>query len=249
MAFSNAYPGASNCMPSRAIIMTGTHITRTQMWTPGSRQKEDRAYEVPGASQRDSKGDGIIRPKFWTPPSSLYLKFEKVRLPKRSLWEMASWSQWAWIRYQRYQWLGSRPIKEILQRHQCHPHAHGCGHRFCHNGIQNRIALLFVSGLLGRPYAFGSGKILIQKYKRKLAGKSWDHDWIPTYAAMIETVDTNVGRLYQAIQSAGIADDTYIFTSDNGGHAGATPNASAGPKEPSTKEVFACPPLPSGPAK
>ena len=61
-------------------------------------------------------------------------------------------------------------------------------------------------------------KSLVQKYKRKLAGRSWDHDWNPTYAAMIETVDTNVGRLYKAIQSAGIADATlFIFTSDNGG--------------------------------
>ena len=49
---------------------------------------------------------------------------------------------------------------------------------------------------------------------------------------MIETVDTNVGRLYQAIQSTGIADDTlFIFTSDNGGHAGATPTLLyAGPR-------------------
>ena len=69
-------------------------------------------------------------------------------------------------------------------------------------------------------------KSLVQKYKRMLTSRSWDHDWNPTYAAMIETVDTNVGRLYQAIQSTGIADDTlFIFTSDNGGHAGATPNA------------------------
>ena len=61
MAFSNAYPGASNCMPSRAIIMTGTYITRTQMWTPGSRAKgkiEHMRLLVP--RRVDSKGDGII---------------------------------------------------------------------------------------------------------------------------------------------------------------------------------------------
>jgi arylsulfatase A-like enzyme len=41
----------------------------------------------------------------------------------------------------------------------------------------------------------------------------------PVYAAMIETMDTNVGRLMEALTAAGIADDTImLFTSDNGGH-------------------------------
>lgn len=42
----------------------------------------------------------------------------------------------------------------------------------------------------------------------------------PTYAAMIENLDTNIGRLLQALEDEGIADDTLIiFTSDNGGLA------------------------------
>jgi arylsulfatase A-like enzyme len=41
----------------------------------------------------------------------------------------------------------------------------------------------------------------------------------PTYAAMIETMDTNVGRLMAKLDELGIADNTMIlFTSDNGGH-------------------------------
>lgn len=42
----------------------------------------------------------------------------------------------------------------------------------------------------------------------------------PTYAAMLETMDTNVGRLMARLAELGIADDTLIlFTSDNGGHS------------------------------
>jgi len=42
----------------------------------------------------------------------------------------------------------------------------------------------------------------------------------PTYAAMIESLDENVGRLLQAIDEAGQTDNTIIiFTSDNGGLA------------------------------
>ncbi len=42
----------------------------------------------------------------------------------------------------------------------------------------------------------------------------------PTYAAMVETLDTNVGRLLDQLDALGIADDTLVvFTSDNGGLA------------------------------
>ena len=41
----------------------------------------------------------------------------------------------------------------------------------------------------------------------------------PIYTAMIETMDTNVGRLMAKLAELGIADNTLIiFTSDNGGH-------------------------------
>lgn len=42
----------------------------------------------------------------------------------------------------------------------------------------------------------------------------------PVYAAMIESLDENIGRLLQAVEDAGEADNTIvIFTSDNGGLA------------------------------
>ena len=42
----------------------------------------------------------------------------------------------------------------------------------------------------------------------------------PIYAAMIEIMDTNVGRLMSCLEELGIADDTLVlFTSDNGGHS------------------------------
>jgi arylsulfatase A-like enzyme len=42
----------------------------------------------------------------------------------------------------------------------------------------------------------------------------------PVYAAMVETLDDNIGRLLQALEESGEADNTLvIFTSDNGGLA------------------------------
>lgn len=48
----------------------------------------------------------------------------------------------------------------------------------------------------------------------------------PKYAAMVESVDQNVGRVIAKLREMGIEDETYIvFTSDNGGFAKATDNS------------------------
>lgn len=53
-----------------------------------------------------------------------------------------------------------------------------------------------------------------QRLKRRLVQSD------PVYAAMIETLDTNIGRLMAALEAAGQLDNTLIvFTSDNGGQA------------------------------
>jgi len=68
---------------------------------------------------------------------------------------------------------------------------------------------------------------LVRKYEAKLArnpelGRRSGHNR-PVYAAMVETLDTNVGRLLQALADAGLAENTLVvFTSDNGGFGNAT---------------------------
>ena len=52
----------------------------------------------------------------------------------------------------------------------------------------------------------------------------------PTYAAMVEILDENIGRLLKAVEESGQADNTVvIFTSDNGGlaTAGGSPTSNA----------------------
>ena len=48
----------------------------------------------------------------------------------------------------------------------------------------------------------------------------------PAYAAMVESVDDSVGKVTGVLQELGLEENTLvIFTSDNGGFAGATSNA------------------------
>jgi len=57
----------------------------------------------------------------------------------------------------------------------------------------------------------------LKKYEQK--GKP-DRGYTPAWAAMMEELDTGVGRLLTAIDKLGIAENTYVFfTADNGGRA------------------------------
>ena len=229
MVFSNAYPGASNCMPSRAIIMTGTYITRTQMWTPGSRAKgkiEHMRFLVP--RRGDSIGDGII-------PSSEILDPSFTTLPevlKKSGYRSTHFGKWHLgpdghgFDINDTNGLGADLSEKYYNDENATGTLTDAAIDFVETESKTESPFFLYLAYWDVHTPLVAEKSLVQKYKRKLTSRSWDHDWNPTYAAMIETVDTNVGRLYQAIQSTGIADDTlFIFTSDNGGHAGATPNA------------------------
>jgi arylsulfatase A-like enzyme len=58
----------------------------------------------------------------------------------------------------------------------------------------------------------------IEHFKAKADPKNLQHNAL--YAAMVKTLDDGIGRLLQAVDEAGIADNTIIvFYSDNGGYA------------------------------
>jgi arylsulfatase len=66
--------------------------------------------------------------------------------------------------------------------------------------------------------------------------KAWQASLMEVYAAMIDSVDQNVGRILQTLSDLGVADNTVVmFLSDNGGCAeqagGDDPTNIPGPKE------------------
>ncbi len=57
---------------------------------------------------------------------------------------------------------------------------------------------------------------LVEKYRSRLRPNLRHQN--PAYAAMVETLDTNVGRVLDKLEELGLADNTIVFfTSDNGG--------------------------------
>lgn len=56
---------------------------------------------------------------------------------------------------------------------------------------------------------------LVEKYRNK---KTTEAHYNPVYAALVEVMDRNVGKILKAVEGSGMADRTVvIFTSDNGG--------------------------------
>jgi arylsulfatase A-like enzyme len=61
---------------------------------------------------------------------------------------------------------------------------------------------------------------VVEKYQTKLDAipEEQRENFNPVYAAMVEAVDTSVGRVVETVDKLGLADNTVIiFTSDNGG--------------------------------
>ncbi len=65
-----------------------------------------------------------------------------------------------------------------------------------------------------RMYGDSPLKMIPERFNRKVPARQQN----PTYAAMVENLDTNVGKVITALDELGVTKDTIIvFTSDNGG--------------------------------
>lgn len=224
MAFHSAYPGASNCMPSRSCLISGMYVPRTALWTPGRKAKgsiKGMKFLVP--RKGDKAGDAEFPSKDALDPSVVsvaeVLKPAGYRTARLGKWHLGPDTQ-------------GFDLSDANGK--------GGGPKGSHYGNINvaenltDAAVRFIGAEAKKPFflylchwdvhtPIRARAPVVEKYKKKLESKSWKREWNPTYAAMIEAVDTSVGRVWQALIDQGIDKNTLlIFTSDNGGHAGAT---------------------------
>ena len=65
-----------------------------------------------------------------------------------------------------------------------------------------------------RMYGATPLEMIPERFNRKVPARQQN----PTYAGMVENLDTNVGKVIDALDELGLTKDTIIvFTSDNGG--------------------------------
>jgi arylsulfatase A-like enzyme len=223
MEFTSAYPGASNCMPSRSCIISGMYITRTQMWTPGTKAKGKKEYMkflVPRNS--DKKGDGVFPSKLTLDPSvtsiAEVMNSAGYRTAHFGKWHMGPDTQGFDVSDPDGR---GGPVKNYYGKV-------GVTETLSEGAVkfikENKDAPFFVYLCYWDVHSpLRAHEQVKARYDKKLANGDWDRKWNTTYAAMIEAVDKGVGLIHQTVKDAGLVEDTLIvFTSDNGGASFAT---------------------------
>jgi arylsulfatase A-like enzyme len=224
VVFSQAYASAPNCAPTRACLMSGQWTPRHGIYTvvdprqpPGSpwhklvaaHSESELATEVvtlPEALR--SQGYATAFLGMWNlgrgragPRTPGGQGFDTVVFP-----ENLGFGKDAYFNDQG-QYLSDRLADEVLTFMGEHP--------------SRPFFVYLADHAVHAP--FNPKPELLAKYTKKAAAGSDRRD-DPAYAATIEAVDQNVGRIVAGLEKLGLADNTFvIFTSDNGGTNRYTP--------------------------
>ena len=224
MEFTNAYPGGSNCMPSRSCIISGMYTPRTQLWTPGAKAKGNvNAMKLLVPRTKDKRGDSEFPSRKQLAPKVVsvaeVLNAAGYRTARFGKWHLGPDTQGFHVSDPDGK--GADPVKSFYGNIDVAEDLTDAAVRFVGENKDGPFFIYLNHWDVHTPIR--ARKSVAEKYARKLKSKNWKRNWNPTYAAMIEAVDTSVGRIWQTLKAHGIDHDTLlIFTSDNGGHSGAT---------------------------
>ncbi|MFA3792002.1 sulfatase [Aliiglaciecola sp. SL4] len=217
LSFDNAYAGAANCAPSRAVLMSGQYGPRHGVYTvsPSARGNAKARKLIPIKNQRGLKTQVI------TMGEAL----------KSAGYATGTFGKWH---------LGADPDKQGFDKNVAGSHQGMTFHYFSPYNLPNikdgpkgeyltdRLTTEVINWIKTPkdspffaylPYytvhtPLQAPEQVIEKYRKKgIKGED------AKYAAMVELMDTNVGRILTMLQAEGLSDDTLvIFTSDNGGY-------------------------------
>jgi arylsulfatase A-like enzyme len=215
MKFTDAYSAGPVCSPTRASIMTGKYPARLHItdFIPGSdfpyeklNQPEWQKYlpleEVTIAEVL--KGAGYVTASFgkWhlsiakKPPESAQYDPDKQGFDETVITEKPASKQDPEKDPHNVELITQKAL-DFLDRNSNKPFFLYVAHNVIHDP------------LIGK-------KVLVEKYKAKSGSDLPENN--PTIAAMLEELDTSVGRLLKKLDELQIADKTVvIFVSDNGG--------------------------------
>jgi len=228
MVFTNAYSGGPNCSPTRACLMTGTYTPRHKIYQPGGISKGNTKYMrllVPARGRKDKDLakkaanqfpiTNSLDPKFVCIPEVLKTAgYTSARLGK---WHLGDDTQGFDLSSANGKggpggtFYGNINVAEQLTDRAI---------EFIEDNKKGPFFLYLCHWDVHGPLR--ARKNVVAKYRQKLdkIPKDKRQNFNPVYTAMIEAVDTSVGRITRKIDELGLGDNTLIvFISDNGGIA------------------------------
>ncbi len=248
MRFENAYAACPVCSPTRASIMTGKYPARVGItqWIGG--KAEGKLKDVPylhylpreetsvaaalreGGYQTWHVGKWHLGDRPFYPeqhgfdvniggshhggpgPNGYFAPFPQVSIPRAKPGDYLT------------DVLTEEAIRLIRERDARRPFFLNLWHYAVHTPIQAPAPLIekyrrkAEAMGLNRvdPFVEGEFHPCLHKKDARVRRRMVQSD--PAYAAMIENLDTNIGRLVDALEAEGLMDNTLlVFTSDNGG--------------------------------
>lgn len=225
MIFSNAYSAAANCAPARASLLSGQYSPRHEIYNVGTKRRGNPKFgklkHVPGTDTLKTTlrtwAHQIQQAGYRTATIGKW-HLSKDPLPYGFDVNVA----------------GSHSGSPPKGYFPPHPGAPGLDNATADEYLTDRLtdeAIEFISSSQDSPWLLylthfavhtplQAPEALIQKYEAKPKGKLHNH---AVMGAMIESVDTGIGRIVDALDELGIRENTVIlFTSDNGGYGPAT---------------------------
>ncbi|OUP08590.1 hypothetical protein B5F34_08760 [Mediterranea sp. An20] len=217
--FPQAYAGAANSAPSRACMLTGQYAPRHGIYTVGSSERGKAAHRklIP-IPNHESLPDGFqILPRVLQEAG-----YQTFHVGK---WHVTNDPTPCGIDKNIGGNHAGNPSTYFSPYHNANL-SDGPEGEFLTDRLGREAAELIRKADRSRPFflyyatyavhtPLQAEPELIQKYKEKPATEAHHN---PTYAALVEAMDRNVGRVWQAVQDNGLEDNTLIiFTSDNGG--------------------------------
>lgn len=225
MIFTNAYSAAANCAPARACLLSGQYTPRHEIYNVGTgprgKAEHRRLKHIPGVDTLDPSI------KTW------------AQCLQEAGYHTATMGKWH---------LSKDPVPygfdvNVAGTHSGgppkgyyppHPRVPGLDHvsddEYLTDTLSNR-AVDFVKENKARPWVLylthfavhtplDPKRELVGKYESKQPGELHNH---VAMATMIESVDTGVGQVIDALDETGTRENTVIvFFSDNGGYGPAT---------------------------
>ncbi|MFW5832351.1 MAG: sulfatase, partial [Prolixibacteraceae bacterium] len=233
MVFNRFYPGAANCAPTRATLLTGTYAPRHDVYVP----------------QGLARGGEVSKMRFKVPTqgqdstfNTFHVSINTVEPQFESLAEMLKKEGYISAR------LGKWHIGNDNQGFDVNSANGEIGYTTNKNGNEKRFysdvhvaekltdaAVQFIEDNQNQPFflylshwevhtPLAAQQERIDYYKNKLNTYK-NKDWDPVYAAEVEQVDLSVGRVMQKLKELNLENNTMvIFTSDNGGISAITSN-------------------------
>lgn len=220
IVFTNAYAPAANCAPSRACIMSGKNTPRHGIYTVGSseRGKSKNRKLIPTVNTK------ILADNFVTLAEAL----------KKNGYTSASIGKWHLGENPKTQGfdvniggsLAGHP-KSYFSPYKNNTLKDGEDGEYLTDRLTNE-AISFIKDNTEKPFflylpyftvhtPLQGKQNLVNKYQVKIKD---DNRFNAKYGAMVESMDENVGRLLNTLNTMNIADNTIvIFYSDNGGLA------------------------------